>query len=71
LADAQAAMRRVNPAVIPRNHRIEAAIAAAVAGDRAPFDALLAALATPFDGGGTFRLPPGPDQVVRLTFCGT
>ncbi|MFN6977044.1 MAG: protein adenylyltransferase SelO, partial [Gemmobacter sp.] len=40
LADAQAAMRRVNPAVIPRNHRIEAAIAAAVAGDRAPFDAL-------------------------------
>jgi uncharacterized protein YdiU (UPF0061 family) len=71
LAEAQAAMRGVNPAIIPRNHRIEEAIAAAVAGDRGPFDALHAALATPFEGGGAFRDPPRPDQVVVRTFCGT
>ena len=70
-AAAEAAMRAVNPAVIPRNHRIEAAIAAAVAGDRAPFDALHAALARPFDDGGAFEDAPESDQVVARTFCGT
>ena len=44
-----AAMRRVNPAVIPRNHRIEAAIEAALGGDFAPFEQLHAALARPYD----------------------
>jgi uncharacterized protein YdiU (UPF0061 family) len=71
LAAAQAMMRQVNPAVIPRNHRVEAAIAAAVVGDRGPFDALAAALATPFEGGGAFRDAPRPEEVVARTFCGT
>jgi len=44
------AMRRVNPAFIPRNHRVEEALSAAVErGDYAPFDTLLNILSRPFD----------------------
>jgi len=73
LTDAQAAMRRVNPAIIPRNHQIEAAITAAVAGDFAPFHALNAALAAPFDAAPDhpLRAAPVPAEIVRRTFCGT
>jgi uncharacterized protein YdiU (UPF0061 family) len=43
-------MRRVNPAFIPRNHRVEEALSAAVEdGDYAPFETLLKILAHPFD----------------------
>jgi uncharacterized protein YdiU (UPF0061 family) len=49
LARAQA-MRRVNPAFIPRNHRVEEALSAAVeSGDYAPFATLLNILSRPFD----------------------
>jgi uncharacterized protein YdiU (UPF0061 family) len=68
------AMRRANPAVIPRNHRVEAALNAAAGGDFAPFDALLRVLAKPWDEDvdtGHYRRPPAPDEVVRNTFCGT
>ena len=48
-ADRQAAMRSVNPAFIPRNHRVEAVIEAAVnRDDFAPFEELLAVLAKPY-----------------------
>ena len=69
----RAAMRRTNPAVIPRNHRIEAMIVAAVAGDLAPLEALRRSLATPFDAGADdpLRLPPKADEAVTQTFCGT
>jgi uncharacterized protein YdiU (UPF0061 family) len=73
-ADPAAVMRAANPAFIPRNHRIEQAIAAAVAGDLAPFRRLSAVLARPFDdqpGAADLRLPPAPDEVVQATFCGT
>ncbi|HLK37234.1 MAG TPA: YdiU family protein [Polyangiaceae bacterium] len=69
------AMRSVNPAFIPRNHRIEQLIAAAV--DRAdfgPFEALLRALETPYvDKPHLAYLAeaPGPEERVRATFCGT
>jgi uncharacterized protein YdiU (UPF0061 family) len=44
------AMRRANPAFIPRNHRVEEALSVAVArGDYAPFDTLLRILSHPFD----------------------
>ncbi|MGB7551440.1 MAG: hypothetical protein WBM15_07755, partial [Chromatiaceae bacterium] len=69
-----AAMRRANPAVIPRNHRVEAVLDAAVAGDLEPLDALLQALAHPWDEDPMFdeyRRPPAPDEVVQRTFCGT
>jgi protein adenylyltransferase len=67
-------MRKVNPLFIPRNHRIEEVIAAALKGDYAPFETLLSVLARPFDeqpGREDYDLPPQPDQVVRQTFCGT
>jgi serine/tyrosine/threonine adenylyltransferase len=68
-------MRAHNPAVIPRNHRVEAAIDAAVhQGDFAPMEALLAVLSTPFDlepHHGAYSIPPAPSERVYQTFCGT
>jgi uncharacterized protein YdiU (UPF0061 family) len=69
------AMRRVNPALIPRNHRIEQVIDAAInASDFAPFEALSAALANPYApaaGFESYAEPPGPNERVLQTFCGT
>jgi serine/tyrosine/threonine adenylyltransferase len=68
------AMARVNPAVIPRNHRVEEAIRAGVAGDFTPFHRLVGVLARPFDDqpeAADLRRPPAEDEVVRQTFCGT
>jgi uncharacterized protein YdiU (UPF0061 family) len=67
-------MRAANPVLIPRNHRIEAMIEAAVAGDMAPFHELMAALAHPDDDNPEFahlRRPPTQDEIVPATFCGT
>jgi uncharacterized protein YdiU (UPF0061 family) len=69
-----AAMRRTNPAVIPRNHRVEAALAAAVDGDLAPFEELLRVLAQPWGESldlCRYQRPPEQHEVVRQTFCGT
>jgi uncharacterized protein YdiU (UPF0061 family) len=74
-AERQAAMRSVNPAFIPRNHRIEAVIEAAVnRDDFAPFEELVAVLANPFEDQPAFAAyadPPEPHQRVLQTFCGT
>jgi uncharacterized protein YdiU (UPF0061 family) len=71
----QAAMRAVNPAFIPRNHRVEAVIQAAVNNDDyAPFEELLTVLAKPFDDQPEFSAyaePPLPEQRVLQTYCGT
>jgi len=67
-------MAQVNPVVIPRNHRIEEMIAAAVEGNDAPFHNMNAALATPFEarpGTDHLRRPPRPNERVKATFCGT
>ncbi|NKB26752.1 MAG: YdiU family protein [Rhodobacteraceae bacterium] len=73
--DARAeAMRAANPAIIPRNHRIEEVIQAGLRGDLAPFARLTRALATPYnDTTDTADLarPPTVDQEVTQTFCGT
>jgi uncharacterized protein YdiU (UPF0061 family) len=69
-----AAMRAANPAFIPRNHRVEAVISAALAGDYAPFETLLSVLGAPYDDQpehAAFAKPPAEDEVVRATFCGT
>jgi len=67
-----AAMRSANPAVIPRNHRIEAAIEAAVARDDfAPFHALVEAVTRPFVEDFGFMQAPAPAERVARTFCGT
>jgi serine/tyrosine/threonine adenylyltransferase len=65
-------MDAANPAIIPRNHRIEAMIAAAVAGDMAPFERLMKALATPFtETDAELHHPPTEQEIVPATFCGT
>jgi len=69
-----AEMRSVNPAVIPRNHRVEEALSAAENhDDLSVLQRLLAVLATPFVAGpdsDDFRQPPADDSRYR-TFCGT
>ncbi len=71
-----AAMRRVNPIYIPRNHRVEEALAAASdAGDLEPFEGLLKVIAAPFDerpGFEGYAVPAPADVTARYqTFCGT
>ena len=70
-----ASMRRANPAFIPRNHRVEQAIAAATRqADFAPFERLALVLARPFDDQpehADLAEPPLLDERVRETFCGT
>ena len=68
------AMNAVNPAFIPRNHRIEAAIQAALANDFAPFEELVSVLAKPYEDQpqmAEYGSPPAPDERVLRTFCGT
>jgi protein adenylyltransferase len=71
----RAAMRAVNPAFIPRNHRVEAVIEAAEQrNDFAPFEELLAVLSKPYEDQPGFRryaAPPEPHERVEQTFCGT
>jgi serine/tyrosine/threonine adenylyltransferase len=68
-------MRRANPAFIPRNHRVEEAIEAAVRRDDfKPFEVLADVLAKPFDDQPEHAYladPPGADQHAYRTFCGT
>ncbi|RCW28178.1 uncharacterized protein YdiU (UPF0061 family) [Ciceribacter lividus] len=73
-ADRQAAMEAVNPAVIPRNHHIEAVISAGLAGDFKPFEQMLKATSKPYverPEFAAFMEPPKPEERVARTFCGT
>jgi uncharacterized protein YdiU (UPF0061 family) len=70
-----AAMRAMNPAFIPRNHVVEAALEAAVwRQDFGPFEELLEVLARPFEdrpGLERYAKPASPEEYVSRTFCGT
>ena len=69
-----ALMASTNPAFHPRNHRIEEAIQAAVAGNLQPFERLLTACTNPFTDQPEYadlQLAPKPHEVVEATFCGT
>ncbi|SFS54053.1 Uncharacterized conserved protein YdiU, UPF0061 family [Sulfitobacter marinus] len=71
-SDPVAVMNAANPVIIPRNHRIEQMIQAAVAGDMAPFERLMKALATPYQTTDTdLRRAPTDGEIVPATFCGT
>src|SRR5262249_27173370 len=59
-ADARAAMRAANPAFVPRNHRVAAALAAADAGDLGLADELATVLATPYDDQPRLAHSAGP-----------
>ena len=77
-ADAQtraAAMRKVNPAIIPRNHLVEAALDAASRGqDFQSFEGLVDAISRPYQerpGLEKYTMPARPEECVLQTFCGT
>jgi uncharacterized protein YdiU (UPF0061 family) len=68
------AMRAVNPAIIPRNHRIQETISAANYGDLSFFERLLEALQHPYEERPEFAdlmTPPTQDERITRTFCGT
>jgi protein adenylyltransferase len=69
-----AAMERVNPVYIPRNHLVEEALDAATAGDLVPFQRLVGVLADPFrerPGLERYAGPAPADFGEYVTFCGT
>jgi serine/tyrosine/threonine adenylyltransferase len=70
-----AAMRTVNPAFIPRNHRVEQALDAAIQdADFSLFEALLNVTARPYEDQpehAAYAEPPKPGEEVLQTFCGT
>ncbi|MCW2683228.1 MAG: hypothetical protein JWP33_1141 [Blastococcus sp.] len=69
-----AAMDRVNPVYIPRNHLVEEALTAATDGDLAPLGRLLDALGHPYEerpGLERYAAPAPQDFGIYRTFCGT
>lgn len=73
-SDAQALMRVSNPHYIPRNHKIEEMIQAALVGDMSKFSRMAEILDTPYRfqaGAEEYALPPTPEEEIEATFCGT
>jgi uncharacterized protein YdiU (UPF0061 family) len=70
-------MRKASPAIIPRNHIVEAALNAAVAHqDFRAFEDLLDVTSRPFEdkdrpGLDRYITPARPEEWVTATFCGT
>ena len=68
-------MRAINPAFIPRNHRVEQALNAAIEhGDFSPFAEMLTVLSRPYEDQAAFAdyaNTPQADERVFRTFCGT
>ena len=67
-------MDRVNPIYIPRNHKVEEALAAAVNQDMMPFSKFLTVLSHPFDevaGNEAYAEPAPVMSRPYQTFCGT
>lgn len=75
LAPDPAAMDRVNPIYIPRNHLVEEALTAATGGDLGPLQQLVAAVTAPFEERPGFEqfAEPGAKEFSASfrTFCGT
>jgi uncharacterized protein YdiU (UPF0061 family) len=75
LEAARRRMPQVNPRVVPRNWRVQAALDAAVAGDPAPFRRLVEILRRPFDPEQILTPeeagPALPGREPYVTYCGT
>ncbi|WP_170607663.1 protein adenylyltransferase SelO [Ruegeria arenilitoris] len=72
--DPSSVMLKVNPAFIPRNHRVEEMIEAAVQGDYTLFHRLNSVLALPYSDNreaADLKRPPTENEIVQATFCGT
>jgi uncharacterized protein YdiU (UPF0061 family) len=69
------AINNVNPAFIPRNHRVEKAIQRAVeGGDFTEMDRLITLFSKPYQDRPEYveyMKPPKPEERVYQTFCGT
>jgi uncharacterized protein YdiU (UPF0061 family) len=68
------AMDQVNPVYIPRNHRVEEALAQAVLGEMGPFHRLLDAVRRPFEerpGLEGYAGPAPAGSASYVTYCGT
>ena len=69
-----AAMDRVNPVYIPRNHLVEEALTAATAGDLAPFRRLVDVVSEPYEerpGLDDYARPAPAGCAPYVTYCGT
>jgi uncharacterized protein YdiU (UPF0061 family) len=69
-----AAMDRVNPVYIPRNHRVEEALAAATDGELGPFRRLVDVVSRPFEerpGLADYAGPAPEGRAPYVTYCGT
>ena len=67
-------MDAVNPLYIARNHLVEEALDAAIAGDLAPLERFMTVLGQPFTeqpGAERYAAPPPADFGPYTTFCGT
>jgi uncharacterized protein YdiU (UPF0061 family) len=68
-------MQRHNPAIIPRNHKVEEVLEVAVeSGDYGPLKRLLAVISKPYEAteeNADFRLPRPVGASEYRTFCGT
>ncbi len=74
LKSSRALMKSVNPAVIPRNHKVEEALQAAEEGNLCPFNDLVKALEEPYKDDhclAPYQTPPLASEKVYQTFCGT
>jgi uncharacterized protein YdiU (UPF0061 family) len=73
-ATVAAAMDRVNPVYVPRNHRVEEALAQAALGQMGAFHRLLEVVSRPFDerpGLEGYAGPPPAGGAPYVTYCGT
>ena len=67
-------MKGSNPALIPRNHRVEEALSAADEGDNSLMERLMAVLTKPYahtSEAGEYAQVPPPSFCSYKTFCGT
>jgi uncharacterized protein YdiU (UPF0061 family) len=74
MSEIAARLRRANPLVVPRNHKVEEALTAAEAGDLGPFERLVAVLRAPFQATAAnedYRGGPPSGCGPYRTFCGT
>lgn len=74
LASSWSLMETTNPAVIPRNHKVEQALVAAHNGDFNPCQALLEVLQMPYKSQEKlkpYQFPPSQSERIYQTFCGT
>jgi uncharacterized protein YdiU (UPF0061 family) len=73
-AEVAAALDRTNPLYVPRNRLVEDALAAAGAGDLAPYERLVDVVTHPYEarpGCDAYAEPSPPDATPYRTFCGT